>query len=209
MTTAITANTSVSTCRSTDSVPLTSKQLEEKIRSINATQIETLAKVLASKVMSQLSIDVIRYAPVAGQFNTVAGQLVPVRFDQYDPESKLMKALLPKVVNQITQTFATPDQFLQEGLYLSFIGSEGLLDQVKSEDPFLAERITQSENRIMRDWNLNSFGFSLKLCADLERSNDESGVSFDIRQFMNGAFIGHNGGNLQGFEENVSQRTVF
>ncbi|HEY5259467.1 MAG TPA: hypothetical protein VIJ46_02385 [Rhabdochlamydiaceae bacterium] len=210
MTTAVTLDTGMST-QNMVCVPasLTTKEVEGKIGSFDATQIETLANALAAKVMSRLNIDVIRNAPVAGEtYPDVEGGRHQVYFDQYDPESKMLRVLAPEIAKQITRAFSTPVEFVQKGVTLRFIGSGGLLDQVKSQDPFLRLRITEGETCLKHQFDLNSVSYDLMLSVNLDQSRRMSDLYFAIDTFVNGAKIGNTGNTLQGFEKQASQRVV-
>ncbi len=189
-------------------IPLASEQITKMLSSLDANQIEAIAKHIVASVMSRLSIDVIRNQPIAGLFNVcVDGSQFPVRLDKYDPESRLMKALLPLITKEIADAFArSPAPDFKIRFILATPSKEGLLDTITDE--YLKPRVSQGIAGIIASFNLNTLRWEMELSLNPEYTNERRGLSFSINKWMNGALVGNSGGSIQYFEESVAHSTT-
>lgn len=164
---------------STVSTQLSVKEIENSIASMNAEQIKGLAQSLVGDVMERLNID-IRNTDTSRHILTnhpsTGKGCVLVNAKIYDPNSILMKILLPVCIERITKSFSTPEEFLQKGIVFDFLNpsKSGLLDQVEDEN--LKRQISEG----MR----NSSTFSMTL-----KAKGEEKLKFEIEQFKDGKFI--------------------
>lgn len=98
-------------------LPVPSEMKIEMISTLKQEDINTIACNIVGAVMGFLSIDTIQ-GEVLNSINT------------YDPDSKMMNFLLPKVEKLLQDAFSTPAMFEKEGLHISFFAKDktGLLD---------------------------------------------------------------------------------
>lgn len=183
---------------------LSTKEMERKIRSIDATQIETIAKAVIARIMMKLNIDTEKIPPAVVDENGVRHQVA------YDPASKILQALLPEVITQITQAFATSGQFLQKGLTMQFIGPEGLLNKVASQDLEFQEQISRAVKHFVSIRTINSLNdLSLKLEVPLTSEGSMPKLLFNAGIFVNGVFVNHDCCSLEDFERQANHKHVF
>ncbi len=122
--------------------PLSVEEIENAITSVNATQIEGIAKSLIGHLMQHLGIDIKKSnIPKHLVYGAPSQENWPC-YDRYSSDSKLMKILLPTCIKNITESFSTPVEFVQNGITFDFLNAEktGLLDHV--EDVSLKQQIT-------------------------------------------------------------------
>lgn len=98
-------------------LPVSSEMKIEMISTLKQEDINTIACNIVGAVMGFLSID------------TIQGEVLN-SLNKYDPDSKMMHFLLPKVEKLLQDAFSTPALFEKEGLQISFFAKDktGLLD---------------------------------------------------------------------------------
>lgn len=198
-------STSTNTISNTQPPSLSEEQIEKMIDLIDANEIESIAKRMISGLMSKLKIDVIRNAKIPDwTYPDNTGKLHTVHSDKYDPSSKLMTTLLKPVVQQITNAFATPAQFIEKGITFDW---KELMDQ--HADEFLKVRINEGWNRLIKTWDLNTLCIETSLTLNQERTLKHSELYFDQRVYMNGASTGHDGHTIKSFGEAAARCVCF
>lgn len=179
---------------------LTKKEIEGKVASVDATQIEAIAKIVIAQMMGRLNIDVFR-GPVRGMVNRdITGQEHPVFKEQFDPDSAMFRNLLPAIIDLVTEAFSNPGQFVENGFTVVMTNpvKTGMCDRI--EDELLRHRVAKGIRRIIDGWDLNTleFVFCLKV---KEKCVDE--LRFDLNEYANGAFVGNMEYTLKSFAEAV------
>jgi hypothetical protein len=189
-----------------ETLSLTKKKIEEMVASVDATQIEAIAKIIIAQMMSRLKIDVFT-GPVQGMVNRdiFTGEEFPVILEKFDPDSVMVHYLLPVVIRQVTEAFSTPGQFVKDGLHIVMTnpGKTGICDLI--EDEFLQPRLAQGIQTIIDSWDLNTLEFAFCLKVQEECANE---LHFDLYQYGNGASLAHMGYTLKSFAEAAARSTT-
>lgn len=186
---------------------LSTQEIRNKIASINANQIEAIAKRIIAQIMDRLGIDV-SYGRIPGQaYSAKRDQTHPGIGSTYDSSSELMKVLLPPVIKQITDAFSTPSEFVKNGITFQVIASDntGLIDQITDES--LQPRISAGIANVITSFHLNSLTLSYHLVLNVEETR-RHGLSFNEVEYLNGLHTAHNDDTIQSFEKSVINATV-
>lgn len=125
---------------------MTKKETEDRIRSLDAENIEELAKGLVLEIMIRLDIDVFHFKVLTHKGPYQKDELSePVV--GFNGESKLRIYLLNQVKNLLTETFSTPAQFVEKGsleISLFNLDKTGILDLV---DYSLKNQLNESKTK--------------------------------------------------------------
>lgn len=183
-------------------LPLSLEEMEKKISSITATQIEAIAKQMIGGLMARLNIDVTQNVPIPDWiYLDFEGKAHQVRATQYKSSSQLMQTLLLPVIKQITDAFSLPNQFIEKGVTFRW---NQLMDKYSND---LKTKINKELDRIKNNWDFNEV--ELKTILELNRVETTKELHFNQTVYYNDFNIGTFGHVLENFEKAAQRRTAF
>lgn len=174
-------------------------EIESSIRAINAEEIGAIAKAFVADIMDRLWIDIevthtprhtVEFTPPESNTGT-AWACAKI----YNPNSRLMKILLPVCVERITGSFSVPSEFVEKGIVFDLLNAEktGLLDQVGDED--LQKKISEGMH------GGSTFYATLKAKA-------EKTVFFETEHYKDGKWVATHTATLASLVADVAECVI-
>lgn len=193
-------------------IRMTREEMETAVSSINAEEIEAIAKTVLAQVMDLMGIDAPKTrftgrVMVDDQKGDVIGhEVVTEPHRETEARKQFARLGLPLVEKQLADAFSTPGTFLDQGTRLSFIGGgNALVAQMKNQasGAFASTLEGGSLRLLMAMTNLfqrECIGYGITIKVNPEITAKYGELNFDVTDAM-----GHRGHTLKSFREEAAK----
>lgn len=192
---------------------MTHEEMETAVSSINAEDIEAIARTVLAQVMDLMGIDAPKTrftgrVMVDDQKGDVIGhEIVTEPHRETEARKQFARLGLALVEKQLAHAFSTPGTFVDEGVRLNFIGRDDktIVSQMKkqSQSAFARTLDAGSRSLLLKMTNLfraECIGYGITLKLNRERTAKYGELNFDVTDAM-----GHRGHTLKSFREEAAK----